>query len=119
MNILLSFDIGEFTGCSFIEKVYLSTFCFILPCFTMMFLCMILLSSSLRFQRAKDHQNRSPDEKVMPVLVPVVLQFLHVAVVQPGTASGTAGATRKPFSAVPEAVVPLPGAVVPLPGARF
>ena len=42
MNILFSFDIGEFTGCSFIEKVYLSTFCFILPCFTMMFLCMIL-----------------------------------------------------------------------------
>ena len=42
MNILLSFDIGEFTGCSFIEKVYLSTFGCILPCFTMMFLSMIL-----------------------------------------------------------------------------
>ena len=46
----------------------------------------------------------------MPVLVPVILQFLPVAVVPPGTASGTAGATREPFSAVPEAVVPLPGA---------
>ena len=28
--------------------------------------------------------NRSPDEKVMPVLVPVVMQFLPVAVVPPG-----------------------------------
>ena len=34
--------IGGFTGCSFIEKVYLSPFGFILPCCTMMFLCIIL-----------------------------------------------------------------------------
>ena len=32
-----------------------------------MFLCIILKCSSLRFQRAQDHRNRSPDEKVIAV----------------------------------------------------
>ena len=57
------------------REVYLSTFGFILHLWTMMFLCMILKGSLLRFQRAQDHRNRSPDEKDIAVFV---LLFLSV-----------------------------------------
>ena len=57
----------------FIERSNLSPFGFILHCWTMMFLCMILLCSSLRFQRAQDHRKRSPDEKDIAVFVSLFL----------------------------------------------
>ena len=57
------------------REVYLSTFGFILHHWTVLFLCIILQCSSLRFQQAQDHQNRSSDEKVIAVFV---LQFLSV-----------------------------------------
>ena len=75
MKNLLVFYVGEFTSCSFLEKVYLSTFGFILPCCTMMFLYIFLYSSLLRFQRAQDHRKRSPEAKVMLVLVSLFRQF--------------------------------------------
>ena len=51
------------------ESFYLSTFVIIISCWTMMFLCIILKGSSLRFQWAQDHRNQSPDEKDIEVFV--------------------------------------------------
>ena len=69
------FDDWRIYGLFLFREVYLSTFGFILHLWTMMFLCMILKGSSLQFQRAQDHRNRSPDEKVLAVFV---LLFLSV-----------------------------------------
>ena len=77
MRNILRFWFGGFIGSSFIERSNLSPFGFILHCWTMMFLCMILLCSSLRFQRAQDHRKRSPDEKDIAVFVS---QFLSTGV---------------------------------------
>ena len=69
------FGVGGFTGWSFWREVKLSLCCLLLTWWTMMFLCIILESSSLRFQRAQDHRNRSPDEKDIAVFI---LLFLSV-----------------------------------------
>ena len=67
------FDIGGFTGLSFIDRSNLSSFESILPNWTMMFQCILLKGSSLQFQRAQEHRKRSPDSKYMIVLVMLFL----------------------------------------------
>ena len=42
-----------------------------------MFLCIILKGFSLRFQRAQDHRNQSPDEKNIAVFVLLVLSVFR------------------------------------------
>ena len=71
------FYIEGFTDLTFIKRFNLSSFGFMIHCWTMMFLCIFLMSSLLWFQRAKDHQKRSPDAKDIVVLVfgfPAVFQ---------------------------------------------
>ena len=63
------FDIGGVTDLTFLDRLNLWSFCSILTCWTMMFLCILLLGSSLRFQRAQEHRNRSSDSKDIEVFV--------------------------------------------------
>ena len=69
------FYIEDFTGLSFIKRFYLSTFGFMIHCWTVMFICMILSCSSLWFQRAQDHRKRSSDAQDIIVFVWVFLQL--------------------------------------------
>ena len=118
MENLLRFWYWRFTDMSFIKRVNLSTFGFMIHCWTMMFLCIILMSSLLWFQRAKDHQKRSPDAKDIVVLVfgfPAVFQG---AVVPPRYRPRYRRSKQKPvFSGTKSGSTA--GAVVPLPGACF
>ena len=77
VHILLRFLCWRIYRLFLFREVYLSTFGFILYHWTMLFLCIILQCSSLRFQRAQDHQNQSPDEKVIAVFVLLLLSVFR------------------------------------------
>jgi len=67
---------GGFTGSWLLQRSYLSQFGFILPCWTIMFLCIILYNFLFSSKRAQDHQKRSPGSKVIEVFVQCCPVFL-------------------------------------------
>jgi hypothetical protein len=62
---------------SFVERLNISSFGITFRGWTMMFLSIKFYSSSLRFQRAQDHQKWSSDAKVLEVFVLGYLQSYY------------------------------------------